>query len=234
VVSAVDDRRDGTRRRLIEVAAQILEREGVQGLSTRSVAAAAGIRAASLYQLFGDKEGLLTALAVHAFDTYLAEKHALTPSGDPVADMRRGWDTHVEFGLRHPALYLLMYGTIRPSRRPPAAEKARDLLVDFLDRTAAAGRLTLPSSLAADLLLAAVTGVTLALISTPAPDRNPEISTRTRDALVDTITTDPSPTSDPGLAARALALDAVLPAPDDPLRATELALLRDWLHRLAN
>ena len=52
--------------------------------------------------------------------------------------MRRSWDIHVDFGLRHPAFYLLMYGTDRPGRRPAAAGEANDLLLKFLDRAAAA------------------------------------------------------------------------------------------------
>ena len=232
----MEDAKTRTRRQILEVAAEILERDGAGALSTRSVAAAAGIRAASLYQLFGDKDGLLAALAIHAFDIYLAEKHTLAPTDDPVADMRRGWDTHVEFGLRHPALYLLMYGTDRPGRRPPAADEAHDLLLRFFDRAAAAGRLRVPSTLAASLTLAAVTGTTLALIGAPAEDHDPQISPRMRDTLIDSLTTDPPPAADPALASRALALDATLAAANGaalPLRPTETALLRDWLHQLA-
>ena len=136
----MDDAKARTRRQILEVAAWgILEVEGARAVSTRSVAAAAGIGAASLYQLFGDKDGLLAALAIHAFDIYLAEKHNLAHTDDPVHDMRRGWDIHVDFGLRHPAFYLLMYGTDRPGRRAPAAAEANDLLLKFLDRAAAAG-----------------------------------------------------------------------------------------------
>jgi AcrR family transcriptional regulator len=232
----VDDAKARTRRQIIEVAAAILEREGAQAVSTRSVAAAAGIRAASLYQLFGDKDGLLAALAIHAFDLYLAEKNTLDLTGDPVDDMRRGWDAHVDFGLRHPAFYLLMYGTDRPGRRPPAADEANGLLLKFLDRAAAAGRLRVPPALAARLTLAAVTGITLSLIGAPAEDRDPEISARMRDTLIDSLATDPPPATDSGLASRALGLDAALTAADGatlPLRPTETALLRDWLHQLA-
>ena len=219
------------------MAADILERDGAHAVSTRSVAAAAGIRAASLYQLFGDKDGLLAALAIHAFDLYLAEKHTLTPTGDPVDDMRRGWDRHVDFGLRHPAFYLLMFGTDRPGRRPPAAEQAHELLLKFLDRTAVAGRLRVPPVLAAQLCSAAVTGVTLSLIGAPAAERDPEISVRMRETLIASLTADPPPAEeDPGIAARALALDAALTAADGPalpLRPAETALLRDWLNQLA-
>ena len=150
--------------------------------------------------------------------------------------MRRGWDIHVDFGLRHPALHVLMYGTDRPGRRPPAAEQAHDQVLKVLDRIAAAGRLRVPPTIAAQLALAAATGVTLSLISVPAEDRDPEISARMRETLVDSLINDPPPAADPGIASRALALDAALNDVDEaalPLRPTESALLRDWLHQLA-
>jgi AcrR family transcriptional regulator len=232
----MNDAKTRNRRHILKVAADILEKEGAQAVSTRSVATAAGIRAASLYQLFGDKEGLLAAVAIQAFDHYLAEKHAVAPTADPVEDMRRGWDAHVGFGLRHPAVYLLMFGTDRPERRPPAADEAHGLLLKFLDRVAASGRLRVPPALAAHLCQAAATGVTLSLIATPSPDRDLEISARMRETLISTITTDPSPNLDPALASRALALDAALTAADEPipLRPPEITLLRDWLQRLAH
>jgi len=222
--------------RVLAAAAGILEREGAQAVSTRAVAAAAGIRAASLYQLFGDKDGLLSALATQAFARYLAEKRTVARSDDPLADLRRGWDAHVDFGLRHPALYLLMFGTDRPGRRPPAAAEAHDLLRQFLDRVAAAGRLRMPPADAADLLQAAATGITQLLIATPAGVRDPGPATTMRETVLAAITTDPPPPGPAGLAARALSLDSALTAADPaevPLRPAETALLRDWLTRLA-
>jgi AcrR family transcriptional regulator len=232
----VTDEKARTRQQILQVAAGLLERDGVQGVSTRSVAAAAGIRAASLYQLFGDKDGLLAALAIHGFDLYLSAKHTLTATDDPVADMRRGWDLHVDFGLRHPAFYLLMFGTDRPGHRPPAADEVHDLLLRFLDNVAAAGRLRIPPPLAARLCAAAVTGLTLSLIGAPAGQREPQLSARMRDTLIDSLVTGPQPPADTALPSRALALDAVLTAADPasvPLRPAETVLLHDWLHRLA-
>lgn len=232
----MDDAKSRTRRQILEAAAEILEREGAQAVSTRSVAAAAGIRAASLYQLFGDMDGLLAALAIHAFDIYLAEKQDLAHTDNPVDDLRRGWDIHVDFGLRHPAFYVLMFGTDRPDRRPPAADEAHQRLLKALDRVAAAGRLRVPAPLAADLTSAAVVGVMLSLLGTPAEERDPEIAARMRDTVIDSLVTDPPPPADPGLASRALALDAALTAADAttlPLRPSETALLREWLDQLA-
>jgi AcrR family transcriptional regulator len=223
-------------RPILEAAATILERDGVQAVSTRSVAAAAGIRAASLYQLFGDMDGLLAALAVHGFERYLGEKHSLTPTGDPVADLRQGWDMHVDFGLRHPAFYVLMFGTDRPQRRPPAAEEAHALLLRFFDRVAAQGRLRVPPPTAATLSVAAITGVTLALLGLPPGERDRSVSAKMRETMVAALTTDPPAPAAAGLAARALALNATLGASDPaalPFRPAETALLRDWLTRLS-
>lgn len=113
-------------------------------MSTRAIAAAAGVQAPTLYRLFGDKQGLLDAVTAYGFERYLAEKKTLVPSHDPVADLQRGWDNHVEFGLTHPAFYVLMYGVTRPERRPAAAEEAYRMLLALLERVAAAGRLRMP------------------------------------------------------------------------------------------
>ncbi|GAB7046067.1 TetR/AcrR family transcriptional regulator [Catenuloplanes indicus] len=231
---------DEKRRQILDVAAGILESGGAQAVSTRAVAAAAGIRAASLYQLFGDMDGLLAALARHVFDRYLAEKQTLAATGDPIADLRRGWDMHVDFGLRHPAFYLLMFGPARPGRRPPAVEQAYDLLLRYVERVAAAGRLRVPATVAADLALAGGVGVTLTLIGGAAGSGTAPIaddaglSGRMRDSLFAALLTGVPATAEPGLAPLAVALDTALAAgPPDALRPAETALLRDWLGRLA-
>ncbi|MFB7509226.1 TetR/AcrR family transcriptional regulator [Streptomyces broussonetiae] len=225
------------RYRVLQVAAELLEEGGSEAVSTRAVATAAGITAPTLYRMFGDKDGLLAELAAYGFEMYLAEKHeALSRSEDPVADLYRGWDLHVDFGLRHPAFYVLMYGTARPGRTPPAADEAHALLVGLLDRTAAAGRLRVPVEEATRVVHAATTGAALALIGEEAPQRDLSTSTRLRNIVIGSITTDPPVTTAADLPSRALALDAALTLEDGatlPLRDTEAALLRDWLHRLA-
>lgn len=246
-----------TRERIIAAAAELLAQGGSEAVSTRAVASAADVQAPTLYRLFGDKQGLLDAVTAFGFERYLAEKERLEPTGDPVADLRRGWDNHVEFGLTQPAFYMLMFGAVQPGRRPAAAETAYKLLVGLLERVAGAGRLRMPPEAAARTIHATNTGVVLSLIATPPEDRDPDLATRTRDLLLGAITTtdsspeaagatrpagspgtgDPAGSSDPAgdavLATRALALDAVLPTQDHRLSGTEAALLRDWLHRLA-
>src|SRR5690606_40448701 len=72
------------RRRILEAAAGLLAEGGPEAASTRAVAAAAGVQAPTLYRLFGDKQGLLEALAAHGFERYLADKQELGATDDPV------------------------------------------------------------------------------------------------------------------------------------------------------
>ncbi len=106
-VSTEDVERDGVRLRLIRVASSLLADKGTAAVTTRAVAQAAGMQAPAIYRLFGDKDGLLEAVAEHVMDGYVAEKsaHVAATESDPVEDLRAGWTSHVEFGLANPALF---------------------------------------------------------------------------------------------------------------------------------
>ena len=70
-----------TRERLVKAAAELLIDGGKEAVSTRAVASAAGVQAPTLYRLFGDKDGLLDAVAAYGFADYLATKHAMESFG---------------------------------------------------------------------------------------------------------------------------------------------------------
>ncbi len=220
----------GTRERILHAAARLLAESGGEPVSTRAVCAAAGVGAPTLYHHFGDKDGLLDAVVAYGFEQYLADKRALAGSGDPVEDLRRGWDAHVEFGLGHPAFYALMYGAGR--RTGAASEEAHRILLAMTEAVARAGRLRVPVRAAASMIQAACMGVTLNLISRGEGD--PELSARTRDAVLAAVTTDEDqdrPSSVSGMAiALASALEGRTPR---TLSAAEAALLREWLNRIA-
>ncbi len=105
------------RARLIEVAAQLLATGGREAVSIRAVAAAAGTQAPTIYRLFGDKAGLLSAVAEHGYVAYLETKPPRKITAEPVQELRTGWDAHIEFGLANPALFTLMYGDPDPDQR---------------------------------------------------------------------------------------------------------------------
>lgn len=174
-----------TRRALLDAAAAVLAERGVDGAATREIYKRAGVKAPTLYHHFGDKRGLMDAVVSDAFERYLAEKRRLPPTGDPVVDLRRGWDAHVAFARANPVVYQLMFpaGRGRPS---PAARESLRLLREGLDRLAAAGALRegVTPELATRSLSAALHGVTAAICREPANRGNVRLSATVRDAMV--------------------------------------------------
>ncbi|MET9634134.1 helix-turn-helix domain-containing protein [Lentzea sp. NPDC006480] len=220
-----------TRERLVKAAAELLIEGGKEAVSTRAVATAAGVQAPTLYRLFGDKDGLLDAVAAHGFADYLATKHAMGASDNPVDDLRRGWELHIGFGLARPAFYLLMYG--EPRKRAARLE-ADAMLREIISRIAAVGRLTVPIDQAAQFVHAAGMGVVLSLIATPEEERDLELITFSREQVIRAITTEVAPDEPTDIPSRAIALKVALD--EDPplmLSPAERALLAEWLDRVA-
>lgn len=230
---------DGPRERIVAAAAGLLESGGRDAVSTRAVSAAAGVQAPTIYRLFGDKQGLLHAVATDGFTRYLARKAGRAPSDDPVQDLRVGWDLHVDLGLANPALYSLLYDEHHSGTSSPAARAATEVLAGHIHRIAEAGRLRVPEQRAVHLVHAAGRGTTLTLIAMPQSDRDPLLSATAREAIIAAITTDAPGreaarhTLSAGLVGAAVTLRALLPHAHD-LTGPESALMQEWLDRIAD
>lgn len=223
---------DSPRERILAATLDLLADGGQDAVSTRAVSAAAGVQPPTLYRLFGDKDGLLDAVAVKGFADYLATKTEAARSDDPVRDLRAGWDNHVEFGLANPALYLLMYGRPRTeAAASPAGVAGFQVLADHIGRIAEWGRLRVAEHLAASLVHAAGSGVTLSLIATPEDERDPALSVTAREAVIAAISTDRPVAREPGPVSAAAALRAALPR-IGALTAGESALMGELLDRV--
>ncbi|GAA2483874.1 TetR/AcrR family transcriptional regulator [Winogradskya humida] len=221
--------RDHVRARLVDVAATLLATQGPDAVTTRSVALAAGVQAPSIYRLFGDKDGLLDAVAEHGFATYLAQKPPVDTGGDPVDELRAGWDLHIGFGLANPALFRLMHTSTPTPAGRATAEAGGAILRRRVQRVAKAGRLRVPETRAVALIRAAGTGVVLTMLDETEPD--PALADLAWDAVCAGILTD-TPAETPGTGAAAVTLRAALPDLPD-FTPAETALLGEWLDRLA-
>jgi AcrR family transcriptional regulator len=220
-----------TRQRVIDAAIGLLEREGRDAVTTRAVAVAAGLQPPAIYRLFGDKEGLLEAVAEHGFATFLASKHVVPDPEDPIQDLRDSWDLAVRFGLENPALYALMYGDVSRSDSP-AFRTGLEILKGRVRRLAVGGRLRVGEALAANVIHATARGAVLTWLSMPEAERDPALLTTLREAMVTAVTTEKPAVRTAGPAGAARALRAALPD-QTALSAAEQHLLREWLERLA-
>jgi AcrR family transcriptional regulator len=224
--------------RMIRAAADLLRTGGIDAVSTRAVAAAAGVQPPTIYRQFGDKDGLLDAVADFLLQPYIAEKRSLIEgSKDPVHDLHALWDLHVEFGLIEPHCYVLTYGQARPGRIPPAGKETIALLGDVIARIGDSGRLSMSVERATAYFRSTGTGYILNQIGLPPDARDPELSAIIyADTLAAiTNTADGKPAVAPDLPGRAVALrEALRDKKGLPLTGAERALLAEWLNRLAD
>jgi AcrR family transcriptional regulator len=227
------------KERILRATAELLAEGGREAVTTRAVSEAAGVQSPTIYRQFGDMRGLLDEVASYGFSRYLKSKVAREAVDDPVEDLRRAWDLHIEFGLSNPALYALMYGDPRPGAESDAASEARGMLRGLLGRVAKAGRLRVGVEEAAGMIEAAAVGVVLFLIRAGGEGNGLSLSKATREAVLAAVTTSVAPEAETRqagqgrVAGRAVALKAVLPEASAGFTPAERALLSEWLDRLA-
>jgi AcrR family transcriptional regulator len=101
------------RAAVLEAAARMIEKEGIEGLSVREAARRAGVSHNAPYRHFPDREALLAALAEEGF-TQLS-KALENRSGRELAE------AYVRFALQQPQRFRLMFA----SRRAPPDLQAR-------------------------------------------------------------------------------------------------------------
>lgn len=105
-----------TQERILAAARKAFDRNGLEGLSLREIAAKVGITPMAIYRHFDSKQALVDALVLDA----LAEWSAIVtelPQGEGLAQLERMSDAFVDFALEKPrrfeAAFLLHSRTAR-------------------------------------------------------------------------------------------------------------------------
>ncbi|BDZ49183.1 TetR family transcriptional regulator [Frondihabitans sucicola] len=222
------------RSRIIAAAARLLHEEGPAAVTTRAVAHGAGVQAPTIYRLFGDKDGLLEAVAEHVMADFVSAKAAIVEAAsadnvDPLDDLRAGWQTQIDFGVANPALFRLLSDPARVLGSP-AARSGRRVLEARVHRLALVGRLRVTEERAVGLIQAAGTGAIQVLLTTPVEERDAGLADGLFDAVLAQILTDAPERAEAGPLTAAVAFRAVAPQLD-VLSGAERALLVDWLDR---
>jgi AcrR family transcriptional regulator len=234
-----------TKSRILEAASELLARSADADISTRAVGEASGVTAPTLYHHFGDKEGLLAAVVDFGWAAFLESKRAAAAVvHEHVADdIRAGWDNHLEFARKNPNFYKLMWSPA-VSANSGAFREAFQMLYDRLELGASRGQLGVSVETGARMVMSAVTGAALSVISQPDLFGDPTFATQLREAVIAavTVTTDRPSTgkrrthdrSAPTIATAASTLRSKLAAEDTPLTPPEQALMEQWLTTLAD
>ena len=119
---------------MLEAAIRILDKEGMEGLTTNAIAAKAGVCIGTLYQYFPNKEAILDALADHELRAMSGrvmaamQDPALQTTQDRVATLVHA--VAATYGQRHAAHRLVMAHSLSrgSNRMAPLLSRLRALL----------------------------------------------------------------------------------------------------------
>jgi AcrR family transcriptional regulator len=232
------------RTRILEAAAALLASSSDGEISTRDVCAAARVTAPTLYHHFDDKAGLLTAVVDSGWATFLESKRTVAAviHQHVADDIRAGWDNHLQFARENPNLYKLMWSPAIAADSL-AFRQAYQMLHDRLDAGATRGQLQVSVDVAAQAVMAAVTGAALSVITQP-DLFDASFTTQLREAVIASITVPldrlskrdghAPATRTQSLAISASTLKSLLEVEDTALTTPELALMQQWLTTLAD
>lgn len=223
-----------TRARIIAEAARLLQQDGPDAVTTRGVAQGAGVQAPAIYRLFGDKDGLLEAVAEHVMSSFVSVKQAVVDEAeadnvDALDDLRSGWQAQIDFGVANPVLFRLLSDPARV-RNSPSAEQGLRVLAARVRRVAVAGRLAVSEERAVGMIQAAGNGAIQALLATPIERRDAGLADAMYAAVLSQILTDAPEGSANSMIATAVAFRAIEPQLD-MLSPGERQVLAEWLDR---
>jgi AcrR family transcriptional regulator len=97
------------RDRVLQVAVAMLANDGVSGLTTRRIAESARTSPPAVYELFGDKAGLVREMFFEGFRLLRRRLDALAETQDPRADLLGVIEALRTFVRENPALAELMF-----------------------------------------------------------------------------------------------------------------------------
>jgi AcrR family transcriptional regulator len=234
------------KNRILEAAADLIAESPDGDTSTRAVSEAAGVSAPSIYHYFGDKDGLLAAAVDFGWERFLESKREVAAAAhdDVTDDLRAGWDNHLQFARENPGMYRLLW-LPAVSRTSDAAAQAHEMLRMVLELGASRGQLRVSSETATRVVMAAVTGAALSLVSQPELFDDGNFAETLRDAVITAVTVSrPDPATskrrkrtdsrEPTLASTAATLQSKLNNEPSVLTDAERLLMRQWLSKLAD
>jgi AcrR family transcriptional regulator len=135
-----------TRQLILEAAREMFVERGYEATTMRAIADRIEYTPTAIYHHFRSKEALLAELCALDFRALAAAFQKIGRIEDPVERLRRCGRAYVEFGLKHPMQYQLMFMTRKPAevinelRSGDPSEDSYEFLRDTCAAVIATGR----------------------------------------------------------------------------------------------
>lgn len=124
------ERREATRREILDAAWEIARRDGLTAVTLREVAASIGMRSPSLYSHFDSKNAIYDAMFASAWIELAAVFDAMEPlPADPRRRLLAGAEMFFDFAVADLARYQLMNQRTIPGFRPSEEAYAASVAV---------------------------------------------------------------------------------------------------------
>jgi AcrR family transcriptional regulator len=105
-----EQEKEDLRRRILDAAGSLFLEQGYEGLSMRQVAERIGYSATTIYRYYNDKDDLLFAIVQEGFLRFgKALSKAAQSSDDPRERLAALGHAYINFGLKNPVYYQLMF-----------------------------------------------------------------------------------------------------------------------------
>jgi AcrR family transcriptional regulator len=145
-VPRAKQRTNELRERGVTSALAVLAEQGVTGLTTRNVARRAGASVPAVYEVFGDKAGLVREVFFEGFRMLGDALAALPPEDDPLDALERVAEGYRAFVVANPVLAQVMFSQPFADFDPTTAEdtagvKVRTIFVERVRAAVDAGRI---------------------------------------------------------------------------------------------
>jgi len=136
------DRQQRTRAEVLSAAGELIAEAGVEGLSMRKLADRAGVSVGTLYNQFGDRDGILVAFVSDGLDQLEREVDA-SPAGEPIDTTRRLFQLLDEILSASVAVWKPVFAVIKSGAELAGLGEVGDRFVSIIEhdlsKAAAAG-----------------------------------------------------------------------------------------------
>ena len=160
-----EDRLAETREKIVRVAERQAVAQGLENVSTHSIARELGWSATALYRYFPNKEAILAAARARALNRLSeALEAAIGGPGDVWGISRAVGDAYVAFAFENPDAYRLIYALNQPDpdeypEFSAALARARGNMTLYVERMVAQGGLETDASVLGHLFWAGLHGL---------------------------------------------------------------------------
>lgn len=96
---------------IVQAALRIIAAEGADAVTVRRLAGEADVAPMTIYNRFGDMNGVFDAVFEHGFTVFAEQLRTSAPTEDPVTDLHQMGKSYRLFAIENPDLYRFMFLT---------------------------------------------------------------------------------------------------------------------------